>query len=356
LHRGNPANALAWSRQAKELFENLGIPMGTAMGTALAFTGEIDAGVEYSLGNWEGVRALGDPIILSLFGHELILTLTLARDVPRAIAWGEKILPILAQASELAAGQVRRPLAIAYALSGKMRQGVSLCQAEEEFESKSLIGCYFESGAGVGLFHYRHGDWDKAKTYLERMKEIQEGRRNFAAVSAASYCLGMMNTEEGDYSQATDHLLESLNICRKGGNLLFTLWVLPAMAELQIKLDKLNVARNYLDDCFELLEPGRNWYGLPGDTYRANGILTTRLEEWKEAEASFEQAVAINRNYGMPWDEAKTHYQWGKMFLRRNARGDKTVAEERFSRALALFEEVEAQKEIEKASLALEQL
>jgi hypothetical protein len=50
----------------------------------------------------------------------------------------------------------------------------------------------------------------------------------------------------------------------------------------------------------------------------------------------------------VPWDESKTLYEWGMMFMGRNRAGDWESAFEKFDRALEIFEKIKAKKDIEK--------
>jgi tetratricopeptide (TPR) repeat protein len=99
---------------------------------------------------------------------------------------------------------------------------------------------------------------------------------------------------------------------------------------------------------FELLKPDRNWYGLPAPIYMAKGMLATQKRDWKTATELFEKAIHLNRQYQLPWDEAKTFYELGKMFLEKGRAGDQESAREKFGWALEIFERIGAKKDIEK--------
>jgi tetratricopeptide (TPR) repeat protein len=348
LHWAEPVQTLKWAQKAVDLFAKLGVPMGTALGTALTYTGRIDEGIVYSEGNWDAVHKLGNPFVTAIFGHELSLILALMRDIPRARKWGERVLPEVVKSGLGFEGFLRRPLALIYALSGEGGQAEETCQAVEEIESKSLAGCFFEDAAGIGLHYLRRGKWDKAREYLEQAIATHQGRKNFAAVVGCSFVLGSLNLELGNHHQAEELLLSSLEICRNGGNVLFELWVLPVLAELYLRLGQPDKAGEYVEQGFDLLQPDQNWYGLPAPMYLAKGMLATTKQDWDEAAESFEQAVAINRQYQLPWDEAKTFYEWGLMHLSRGAEGDREKADEVLGQALALFQRIGARKDVEK--------
>jgi tetratricopeptide (TPR) repeat protein/tRNA A-37 threonylcarbamoyl transferase component Bud32 len=353
LHRGEPAKTLLLAQKAADLFAKLGTPMGTSLGTALAYTGNIDEGVAYSLGNWEAVRKLNNPLITAIFGHELTLTLALARDIRRAREWGEKVLAKVLEAGIIFEAFLRRPLALIYVLSGEVDKATETCEAEEEIEQKTLAGCYFEDVAGIGLHNMRQGERKKARAYLEQAIAAHQERNTVAAVGGCSFALGCLDMEEGNYAQAEELLLRSLDICHNGGNVLFELWVLPVLAEMYLNLGQIEKTAEYVERGTELLAPDRNWYGLPAPLHTVKGMLASAQKKWEEAEEAFNQAVTINHQYELAWDEAKALYEWGIMFGQKR---DKESAYEKLDKALVLFRSVGAKNDIEKTEAAKERL
>jgi tetratricopeptide (TPR) repeat protein/tRNA A-37 threonylcarbamoyl transferase component Bud32 len=353
LHRGEPAATLDWAQKAVDLFARLGVPMGTALGTALAYTGHIDGGIAYSERNWEGVRKLSNPLVTAIFGHELSLTLALARDIPRAREWGETVLPEVVKAGIVFEAYLRRPIVLIYTLSGEFEKAAEACRAEEEIERKTLAGCHFEDTAGIGLHYLRQGDWDKARACLEQAIAAHQERNTIAAVGGCSFALGSLSIEEGNYAEAEKLLLRSLDICRDGGNVLFELWVLPMLVELYLKLGQPDKAAEYVERGFELFELDQSWYGLRAPMYLAKGMLARTQKKWGEAEKSFNEAVMINQQYELPWDAAKTLHEWGLMYAHKR---DKESAFEKLDEALAIFQKIGAKKDVEKTLAAKESL
>jgi tetratricopeptide (TPR) repeat protein len=103
-----------------------------------------------------------------------------------------------------------------------------------------------------------------------------------------------------------------------------------------------------VDRGFELVKPGQNWYGLPAPVYLARGMLATARKDWRTAANSFSKATEINRQYQLPWDEARTLYERGLMYLARGDKGDRDKAHEDLDEALAIFQKVGAKKDAEK--------
>jgi len=349
LHADVPATSMVWAQKAVDLFQKLGMFMGTSLGTAQARTGEVDKGIEYQEKNWEPTLQGGNPLAMTACGHEIILTHTLVRNTPRALEWAETIVPAVTKAGQAFGNTVNRAVVLMYTLCGEHSNAREMREMVELLDSEIPIGrCYLEDSGSPGFLYLRLGDWDKARDILERAVLAYEDRRNFSAANFCSVTLGSLNLELGNYAKAEELLLRSLEICHKGGNVVFELWVLPVLAELYLKMGQPEKAAGYVDRGFELLKPDQNWYGLPAPMHLARGMLATARQDWDAAAESFDKAIEVNRQYQLPWDEAKTLYERGLMYLARGQEGDREKALADMDEALAIFQRVGARKDVEK--------
>jgi tetratricopeptide (TPR) repeat protein len=360
LHLGQPATTLIWARKAADIFAGLGVPMGarlkaaSSLGIAWTYTGRVDEGVAYNESVWDSVIKKGSPLPIGMLGQQLTLSLALLRDVPTARKWGEKTLP---ETTKFGIPTVelflRRPLALIYALSGDAARAEETCQAIEAILNKYSVAetgaiCPFEDVAGIGFHYLRQGEWDRTRRYLEGVIAVHKDRNNLAAVDACFFVMGSLALEEENFPKAEELLLKSLEICRNGGNVLFELWVLPVVAELYLKIGQPERAAEDVDRGFELMKPDQNWYGLPAPVHLARGMLVAARKDWEKAIDSFGKAIEINRQYQLPWDEARTIYERGLMYLARGGRGDHEKAHEDLDEALAIFQKIGAKKDAEK--------
>ena len=347
LHRGQPATTLAWSQKAVDLFTRLGTSMGTSLGTALTYTGRIEDGLTYNENNWDAVLKAGNPLIIAILGHEITLTRALLRDVPNGRKWGERILPEVKKAGQRFAGFLWRPLALIYALAGEVAKAAEACEAEKKIERKTLMSCFFEDAAGIGFHYLRQGEWDRARDYLEWAIPIHKERNNVAALGACYFTLGSLNLEQKNVSEAESFLLKSLEISRRGGNVIFELWVLPVLCELNLKIGRLERAEEYIADGLALLHEDQNWYGLPAHLSLVQAMLAREQQNWEKAKAFFEKALHLNSQFMLLWDQAKTHFEWGKMLFARGRNQDIKSAQEKFAAAIEIFQRLGAQKYLE---------
>jgi tetratricopeptide (TPR) repeat protein len=348
LHTDEPTASITWARKAEDLAGKLGTFVGTPLGTAQARTGEIDKAMEYQEKDWEFYVQGGNPLGIMLCGHQVILTRTLARNIPLALKWEKIVAPEVAKVGRASPNAVNRSLVLTHALSGEISKAMETCQIAQSFDVNAAFTCWLEDSASLGFLYFRAGDWDRARQVLEEALPLHYDRHNTVAVKALCLVLGSLNLEEGNFPKAEELLLKSLEICRNGGNVLFELWVLPLLADLCLKMGQPDKAAEYVDEGFELMKPGQNWYGLPAPIYLARGMLATARKDWDTATESFDKAIEINRQYQLPWDEAKTLYERGLMYLARGGKGDREKAHEDLDEALGIFQKVGAKKDAEK--------
>ena len=349
LQADEPATSVVWARKSVGIFEKLGMFMGTSLGTAQARVGEIDEGIEYQENNWEPTLRGGNPLAIWTCGYDIILTHTLVRNMQRALEWEKTFLPV---ATKIMSGTFNAGppwvLMLTYTLSGETSKATETCQVLERSESKTPFAGSLEDSTSLGLFYFRLGNWDRAGKVLQEVLSGQEDAHNTVGVKACCFALGSLNLELGNYPKAEDLLLKSLEICQKGGNVVSELWVLPVLSELYLKMSQLEKATEYVDRGFELMKPDQNWYGLPAPVYLAKGMLATARQDWGKAAESFDKAIQINRQYQLPWDEARTLYERGLMYLACGRKADREKAHEDLDEALTIFQKVGAKKDVEK--------
>jgi DNA-binding NarL/FixJ family response regulator len=88
----------------------------------------------------------------------------------------------------------------------------------------------------------------------------------------------------------------------------------------------------------------------------AEAMLATAEKHWPEAEAAFQRALEINSQYHLPYYEAKTLLEWGRMYLARRGPGDVEHGMQLLNQALPIFQRIQAQKMVEKVVSLQEQL
>jgi class 3 adenylate cyclase len=352
LHRGEPRKTLEWANRAQDIFTRLGVPIGTSLGTALTYTGRVDEGIAYNERNWEPVVNGGNNLIISVLGHELATTHALLRDVPRARACAGRALAVLPGDYSAGVGMARRPLVLALALAGEVTEVEPLSEAVWQLERGTFYGCIFEDGMATAFHYRRRGNMQRAQEYLDWVTPVFRERNLGAALSGCSFVTGCLAFEAGRLGEAEAQLSASLEVCRRGGNVLFELWVLPVLAETYLRSGRLEKTAECVTRGLDLLTSDQDWRGLSAPIHLVRGMLAGAERRWDEAERSLGMALTTNRRYELPWDEVKTPLAWGTLDGMRAGAADRERSRQRFGAALEIFQRIGASREIETAHAA----
>ncbi|MCK6564290.1 MAG: AAA family ATPase [Dehalococcoidia bacterium] len=116
------------------------------------------------------------------------------------------------------------------------------------------------------------------------------------------------------------------------------------LALLCAETGHVEAAAEHVARCRQLIENGENWRGLAGRVALAQGAVAAASAPGPrssldaavlgEAEAHFQRAVRILRNYTLPWDEAEALHLWGQALSRARRR---SAALEKFDAAIDLY-------------------
>jgi tetratricopeptide (TPR) repeat protein len=299
----------------------------------------------------QGVRQL-DPALESTLGHELATTHALLRDVPRARACAGRALAVLPGDYSAGVGMARRPLVLALALAGEVTEVEPLSEAVWQLERGTFYGCIFEDGMATAFHYRRRGNMQRAQEYLDWVTPVFRERNLGAALSGCSFVTGCLAFEAGRLGEAEAQLSASLEVCRRGGNVLFELWVLPVLAETYLRSGRLEKTAECVTRGLDLLTSDQDWRGLSAPIHLVRGMLAGAERRWDEAERSLGMALTTNRRYELPWDEVKTPLAWGTLDGMRAGAADRERSRQRFGAALEIFQRIGASREIETAHAA----
>ncbi|MFI5325022.1 MAG: hypothetical protein ACHQ7H_02200, partial [Candidatus Rokuibacteriota bacterium] len=128
------------------------------------------------------------------------------------------------------------------------------------------------------------------------------------------------------------------------------------LAEVALAMQRLDIVDACVRRSLALLDPDRQWYGLPGRLEIVRGRLAAAGLRWEEADGHFERAIAVTRAFELPYDEARAHHAMATTVLQRGAPGGRDQAVLALGRAGALFRQVGADRDLETVTSALARL
>lgn len=218
-----------------------------------------------------------------------------------------------------------------------------------------------------GWLLFLTGDWSAARADLERAAALQ---REIDAAWLCPWQLGRLCLAEGDIAAACDHFDACLATAERGGDIhalrlvhqslaeidlaggrpaeaavrltpLFDRpgleeWqvteMLPTLVCAQMELGELERAASTAADAMRRARRQRNRLALV-EALRVAGLVATRQRRWQHAAAALTEAVALAREIGYPYGEARVLHTAG---LFATARGEEKAAREHLTAALAI--------------------
>jgi tetratricopeptide (TPR) repeat protein len=188
------------------------------------------------------------------------------------------------------------------------------------------------------------GDWDKCEIELLKW---QDWPSDVVLVQTA-WISGWLCLEQGDLSGAKTKLREAVNMCETRGEKTLAVAPLSLLSQAASKSGELDEAAAHLRLSQEITSQADDWRGLMGEVHLAEGILSIAERRWEEAKRAFQKAVEIHRRYRLSYYEARALFEWARMYILRNGRGDRKLATELLDCSLNLFEKINAKKMVEK--------
>ena len=97
----------------------------------------------------------------------------------------------------------------------------------------------------------------------------------------------------------------------------------------------------------DLVAGGEDWGGVVARVRLARAGVHVARQEWDRAASVFDDALALARRYGLPWDEADALHEHARMHLARDTAGDRTAALRLLDEASAIYQRLGAKKHLE---------
>jgi tetratricopeptide (TPR) repeat protein len=192
------------------------------------------------------------------------------------------------------------------------------------------------------------GDWDKAESGLLKCIEAVKQWHSPVLPVLTGWLSGWICLERGDLVTAKEHVGEAVTLCEARGEKTLAVAPLTLCAEIASKGGELVEAAANLSRARKIMSQPHEWRGLAAEVRLSDGILATCEKRWQEALDAFQKAVEINRQYHLPYYEARSLFEWGQMHISRNTTGDRERGMQLLGESLDIFQRIQAKKMVEK--------
>ena len=342
---------------AEMLGDGLGVMQAARLlGHVLVYhTGEIQRGLDLCYLAWEEARRMNNPVGLCQAAINLSREYASLRDAEVALHWAEQAEKASEETGMLQS-RIISTLAVAWALvlRGDTAEALSRLEAAQQLARESGIELNQLTSevpfmVVPGRVHVFLGKWQQAEIELLQLLQVNK------QINSATFqpfwvlpVLGWLYQEMGDFTSAKMWLGETAAVAQAGGDYPPELLVRAVLAQVECEEAELEQAAGHLRRAKEILAQGSGWRGLVAEVYLAEGMLATAEKHWPEAEAAFQRAIEINRQYHLPYYEAKTLLEWGHMYLARHGPGDLDHGMKFINQAIPIFQTIQAPRMAEK--------
>lgn len=202
----------------------------------------------------------------------------------------------------------------------------------------------------LGVIANIEGDLPTAREYYQRSRAIFRQAGDGAGEVLALHNLGMHHADVGEWDEADEAYARCLELCEEQGNR-------QMIANVLLNRSELSIARGSPEDAIAACDHALALYDRLGDevgrgeALRWRGHALVRMKRLPEAEHALDEAIRIARRAQVRLLEAESLRDLGESRL---AAGDRVAATQALRAALALFEQLGAQREVAEIRQALD--
>lgn len=229
-----------------------------------------------------------------------------------------------------------------------MRYGQEALSNARTIEDPGLLGSIL---IDVGNIYCVTGRYDEGmRSYEEALGILPQ--KEFLQIGRTLNNIGETHKRFKRYKEAIESLEKAITLGLEKGDPVNRAWSLFCAAECYARLGNTDKAFEYLDGAEPLLKAAEDEIGLQ-ELLKVRGLVLRFKGDFASAKAFFEQSIKLGKKLILPAETASTYMELGIMLKDQK---DKEGAKGCFAQALALYQGVRLQKELDEAKEHLEQL
>jgi class 3 adenylate cyclase/tetratricopeptide (TPR) repeat protein len=246
--------------------------------------------------------------------------------------------------------ELERPRMASPSLTRQMMLGALVdthIVAGEITEARKISDAGIADQRSLARLQIALGDWEVAEQRL--VAEIEESRSagDLMRLSRASPLLTDLWLTRQQYDLADSVARSGFDASQREGHITSAITWGAGLVLVLVRTGRIEEAQLVLDHCLDILAKGEDWGGTAGRIAFARGLVVGAQGKWSDAEAAFDEALAVARRYGLPWDEAEVLHERARMHLDRGAPGDRRQALRLLDETIAIYQRLDAKKHIE---------
>ncbi|RMF56413.1 MAG: tetratricopeptide repeat protein [Calditrichaeota bacterium] len=194
----------------------------------------------------------------------------------------------------------------------------------------------------LGVAANVQGKWEKALAYYGESLSQVERINDWRGLAETYHNMAMTYADANRWAEAGAYYEKSYRLAKKAGDVRLQALVKLNRVELHMAIGDSRVAEALCNQALRAFVQLDDHLG-EADAYKFLGMVNTQKHEWNVAKAHFEKSIQLTRRFKNPLCEAEAHFEFGRMWRKK---GRPKSAVKQFEKALALFKQVSAEKEI----------
>jgi tetratricopeptide (TPR) repeat protein len=235
---------------------------------------------------------------------------------------------------------------------GNTARAVMLIEESVALDTKTgnLPNLALSKGA-LGVAFFALGEWDKSEQCLTEALAIAQKLNQFQQIAGNYFYLGWLSLNKGEYDKALEFLEKMISVYENAGNTYDKMGDSNLLIWVHIERGELEKAENLLNS-FEKFALETKDKDIMAMACVRRAMLFRAQKKWKESIELFEKGLqqyeALGARQWSVYTFAIVLYEYARVYLERNEKGDQEKAHSLLNQALEIFQKLGAKKEIER--------
>jgi DNA-binding CsgD family transcriptional regulator len=199
--------------------------------------------------------------------------------------------------------------------------GQALIQAGDLAEAHRLSAEAAPAQLLTGQLAFYEGDWDRYEAFLMSILEYSQQSGDRLDEWRARYNLAQLYYVQDLPTRAEPQLQAALMMGLEGPHRIYELKTRALLARIDAESGRLQDARSHLIRCRQIMGAADEWRGLLGHVLLAEAVAAVAAKCLGDAIRQFDAAIAVFRDYGLPWEDADALICWGRALVAAGQRG-----------------------------------
>jgi tetratricopeptide (TPR) repeat protein len=241
-------------------------------------------------------------------------------------------------------------IGILYFEKGKLKEASSYWEKGlEQAEKLNNAKLSAQITNNLGALMSMQGNWEKALAYYAKGGTLFEQAGEYRGLAETYHNMGMTYADLQRWPESCSYYEKSYAIAKKIGDVRLQAMIKLNRVEVYISINDVYAGLALCNQALQTFIQLNDHLG-EAEVYKFIGILYGRIGEWDLSRSYFNDSILLAEKYQNPLLEGEALFECGIMLKKKK---EKEAAVQHFQKALALFQELNADKDIEKVNQAL---